>query len=86
MDTLAIANIDTENREFGYQLGWYLAEKVNVDLRKGTEKKIWGYWQIEGNEVKAPVKPRISKKVKDQQKPGSKKRSQKEATSSEMIV
>lgn len=53
MDTLAIANIDTENREFGYQLGWYLAEKVNVDLRKGTEKKIWGYWQIEGNEVKA---------------------------------
>lgn len=64
MDELSIASIDAENREFGYQLGWYLAEKVNINLRKGTEKKIWGYWSIEANEVKPPVRPRISGKSK----------------------
>lgn len=64
MDALSIAKINAENREFGYQLGWYLAEKVKIDLRKGTEKKLWGYWMIEYNEVKIPVKPRVSHKVK----------------------
>ncbi|HTM66469.1 MAG TPA: hypothetical protein VL093_09125 [Flavipsychrobacter sp.] len=67
MDSLAIAQINAVNREFGYQLGWYLAEKVNINLKKGTEKKLWGYWQIEGNEVKAPVKPRISATVREKQ-------------------
>jgi hypothetical protein len=62
MDELSIAPVDMENKEFGYQLGWYLAEKVAVNLRKGTEKKVWGYWQIDGNEVKAPIRPRISGK------------------------
>jgi hypothetical protein len=73
MDELSIAPIDTDNREFGYQLGWYLADKVNVNLKKGTEKKVWGYWHIDGNEVKPPQKPRISAKVK---KPKSSPRSE----------
>jgi hypothetical protein len=68
MDALAVADIDSANREFGYQLGWYLAEKVNLNLQKGTEKKIWGYWQIENNEVKIPVRPRISTTVREKQK------------------
>ncbi len=62
MDELAVAKINTTNREFGYQLGWYLAEKVSVDLKKGTEKKVWGFWTVEGGEVKPPVRPRISKR------------------------
>lgn len=68
MDALAVAPINAENREFGYQLGWYLADKVEVNLKKGTEKKLWGYWLIEKNEVKLPVKPRISKTVKEKMK------------------
>jgi hypothetical protein len=68
MDHLTIAPIDQENREFGYQLGWYLSEKANVDLKKGTEKKVWGYWQVDGNEVKPPIKPKISSKVRMKQK------------------
>ena len=60
MDQISIAPVDVENREFGYQLGWFLAEKVAVNLRKGTEKKVWGYWHIEGSEVKAPLRPRLS--------------------------
>ena len=62
MDDISIAPVDGENKEFGYQLGWYLAEKVAVNLRKGTEKKVWGYWHIDGEEVKAPIRPRISGK------------------------
>lgn len=81
MDALSVAPIDAENREFGYQLGWYLAEKVKVDLQRGTEKKLWGYWQVEGNEVKAPLRPRIAAAVKE--KLGKKKRGKK--TGSEMV-
>lgn len=82
MDALAIAKITAEHREFGYQLGWYLAEKVQVDLKKGTEKKLWGYWRVEGNEVKAPVRPRIAPKVKEQLKP--KQRGKKPEPSTEL--
>jgi hypothetical protein len=64
MDQISIAAVNGENKEFGYQLGWYLAEKVAVNLRKGTEKKVWGYWHIEADEVRAPIRPRISGKVK----------------------
>lgn len=70
MDQISIAPVDAENREFGYQLGWFLAEKVAVNLRKGTEKKVWGYWHIEGTEVKAPVRPRLSGSTK-RKKPAS---------------
>jgi len=73
MDAISIADINAENKEFGYQLGWYLAEKVNVNLKKGTEKKIWGYWHIEANEVKIPVRPRISPNVKKKGKTDTKK-------------
>lgn len=68
MDAISIAPINAENREFGYQLGWYLSEKVMVSLNKGTEKKIWGYWQIEANEVQPPKRPRISGKRKTKKK------------------
>ncbi len=64
MDGLSIAGINAVHREFGYLLGWYLADKAGVNLKKGTEKKIWGYWQIEGNRVYTPVRPRIAPKAK----------------------
>jgi len=84
MDSLAVAHINAVNREFGYQLGWYLAEKVNINLKKGTEKKLWGYWQIEGNEVKAPVKPRISAGVREKQNNKKKQTKRTEPTSKAM--
>lgn len=52
MDSLFLAPIDTPSREFGYQIGWFLAEKAGIDLTKGTERKVWGYWKIEQNQVK----------------------------------
>jgi len=68
MDAIAIAPINADNREFGYQLGWYLAEKVQINLKTGTEKKLWGYWLVEGLEVSVPIRPRISNKAKERVK------------------
>lgn len=64
MDELSIARVCPLNREFGYQLGWFLAEKVSVDLRKGTEKKVWGFWRVEDSEVQIPVRPRNTARKK----------------------
>lgn len=52
MNELTIANIDTPNREFGYELCWYLSEKVGLKLKKTSENKIWGFWKVEEEEVK----------------------------------
>jgi len=52
MNELARADIDTSNREFGYELCWYLSEKVDLKLKKSSENKIWGFWKIEEAEVK----------------------------------
>lgn len=84
MDALAIAPISAAHRDFGYQLGWYLAEKARVDLKKGTDRKLWGYWRIEGNEVKPPLRPRIAAKAKERQTPKAKKKNAAE-TGAELI-
>ncbi len=65
MNDLFRAQIDDENREFAYQLGWFLAEKTGVELPKRTEKKVWGYWQISDDEVKI-VKARKTRKKLDE--------------------
>lgn len=59
---------------------------MNVNLKKGTEKKIWGYWQVEGNEVRLPVKPRISKKAKEQAKNEHKQHSAKQEAQSQEVL
>ena len=44
MDGITNANINTENREFAYELCWYLAEKSGIDLVRASAKKKWGYF------------------------------------------
>jgi hypothetical protein len=61
MDDLSHADIDPDNREFGYQLGWYLADKSGVDLHKVSARKVWGFWSVDANQVKS-IKPQIKKK------------------------
>ncbi|MBA3827538.1 MAG: hypothetical protein H0X33_01235 [Taibaiella sp.] len=46
MNELMKAPINTENREFGYELCWYLSEIVQVDLLKTSSSKKWGYKRI----------------------------------------
>lgn len=56
MDLLSYADINTENRDFGYELCWYIAEKTGVTIRKYTDGKVYGYWKVEGNRLKEVTK------------------------------
>lgn len=64
MDELTLAPLDAVNREFAYQLGWFIADKAGVDLRKGSMRKAWGYWAVQAGEVKVVGNPR-RKKIMD---------------------
>jgi hypothetical protein len=64
MSSIAKADIDSENRDFGYELSWFLAEKVGLNLKQSSGDKIWGYWKINEDEV-IPVHPKRNKKKKD---------------------
>ena len=61
MDELTLAPLDAANREFAYQLGWFIADKSGVDLRKGSMRKAWGYWAIQAEEVRVVGNPRRKK-------------------------
>ncbi len=52
MDKISYADLNTENRDFGYELCWYIAEKAGVSIRKYTDSKVYGYWKVEGNQLK----------------------------------
>lgn len=52
MDNISYADLNTENRDFGYELCWYIAEKAGVSIRKYTDSKVYGYWKVEGNQLK----------------------------------
>lgn len=58
MDAITLSPARTEHKEFGYQLCWYLAEKVQVDLRKASDTKVWGYWKVENQAVKTVTRMR----------------------------
>jgi hypothetical protein len=63
MDELSHADIQPDNREFGYQLGWYLAEKAGIDLHKVSARKVWGFWAVDADEVKSVKAPARKKKI-----------------------
>lgn len=68
MDKISYANLTVDNKDFGYELCWYIAEKSGVSLRKHTEGKVYGYWKVEGNMLKAVTKRSAMKKKKDSRK------------------
>ena len=52
MDAISYATVNTESKDFGYEMCWYIAEKINVTIRKYTETKVYGYWTVENNRLK----------------------------------
>lgn len=56
MDLISYAEVNTENRDFGYEMCWYIAEKTGITIRKYTETKVYGYWRVEGNQLKEVTK------------------------------
>lgn len=63
MDEISYSDANTENKDFGYELCWYISEKVEVDLRKYTDTKVYGYWKVVDNKLKE-VSRRSKKNVK----------------------
>lgn len=62
MDDISYTDVNTENKDFGYELCWYIAEKIGIKIRKYTETKVYGYWKVEENQLKAVTKRGIRKK------------------------
>lgn len=63
MDALTFADINVENRDFGYELCWFLAEKTGINLKLRSDTKIWGFWKVQQNEVKSISRVRRRKSL-----------------------
>lgn len=61
MDMITQATVNNENKDFGYHLCFFLAEKVSVDIWRHSDTKIWGYWKVEDNKLKTVTRIRRSK-------------------------
>lgn len=61
MTNISTAPVNTANRDFGYHLCWFLAEKAGLDLWKNSTTKIWGYWDIVDTNVKTVTRVRKAK-------------------------
>ncbi len=62
MDAILQAEVNTENKDFGYHLCYFLAEKTGVDIWRHSDTKVWGYWKVEENKLKSVTRIRRSKK------------------------
>ncbi len=63
MDTILQAEVNAENKDFGYHLCYFLAEKTGVDIWRQSDTKVWGYWKVEENKLKSVTRIRRSKKT-----------------------
>jgi hypothetical protein len=52
MNEIATADVNPENKDFGYELCWFLSEKAGVNFKKSSEQRLWGFWKVEANQVK----------------------------------
>ena len=66
MDELARTDVCQVNKDFGYELFWYVGEKMGIDLKKVSHSKIWGYWKAESNSVVTVTGTRKRKAQKQQ--------------------
>ena len=63
MNEIAHSGVNAENRDFGYELCWFLSEKTGSDFKFISHSKAWGFWKVESNEVKTiEMKARRKKK------------------------
>lgn len=61
MDAITSSGVNMENRDFGYHLCWFLAEKTGLDLWRNSFTKIWGYWIVDNSTVKTVTRTRKRK-------------------------
>ncbi len=64
MDEITLADANAENKDFGYELCWFLSEIAQTRYKRISENKLWGFWKVEGKNVK-PVTGIRKKRKKD---------------------
>lgn len=64
MDMISYTDANTENKDFGYELCWYIGEKVGINMRKYSKSKVYGYWDTNNGKLKV-VNRRGKKPKKD---------------------
>ncbi len=52
MDMISYTDVNTESKDFGYELCWYIGEKIGINMRKYSETKVYGYWTLEDDKLK----------------------------------
>lgn len=62
MDEISLAKVDNTNKDFAYELCWYLSDIIGSKLKLSSESHGWGYWKIAGTEVKTSSKKKARKK------------------------
>ncbi|HMK02702.1 MAG TPA: hypothetical protein VK489_00865 [Ferruginibacter sp.] len=52
MKAIAAAEVNTVNKDFAYEMCWYLSDIAGLDMRKTSASNAWGYWDVLLDEVK----------------------------------
>ncbi len=64
MNHIFLAPTTEENRDFGYELCWYLSDKIGLNFKQRSDSKAWGYWKVDAGSVKGISGIRQSRKFK----------------------
>ena len=51
MNAIEQSKANTFNKDFGYELCWYLSDTVACKYKINSERKPWGYWKVAEKEV-----------------------------------
>jgi hypothetical protein len=66
MKMIAAAQVSNTNKDFAYEMCWYLSDIAGLDMRRASATNSWGYWDIILNEVKVVQQKAIpARKRKD---------------------
>ncbi len=63
MNMIYAAKTSEINKDFGYELCWYISDKIGLRFKLQSGKRAWGYWAVEGNIVKQISGVRSKKKT-----------------------
>lgn len=64
MNRIFLSPTTEENRDFGYELCWYLSDKIGLNFKLRSDSKAWGYWKVDAGSVKGISGIRQTRKSK----------------------
>jgi hypothetical protein len=67
MNAIEESKAGTFNKDFGYELCWYLSDVVGLKYKINSERKPWGYWKVAQKEVVIFNKKKAAQTPKKQQ-------------------